>query len=641
MDSKKRRQSPDAAAARRQSIGQIIASSVIITFLMKLSSAIYKRLASGIFGGIFTSYERECEVMSESASAGLFGSLELDRRFWHPFKQKLARTFEESVILSHIRGISRRLLACQLRVYGLFLFSFALYGALAYIFKAFFVMRGEGAVDAGIIVTLVMMVIASVGLISARSTLAGALLGSSIACFFLFNVVGIRRESLEDIGESEGRFNVAFVAGLIFGAASYAVAPVWLLAAIGGVIAAYLVLISPEFGILAIITLLPFAPTMVLVAAVLYTAFCLFLKVMCGKRSIKLDLLDRMVLIFMLLMIFGGFVALSRGSLKPMLVYVAFMLGYFLVVNLVRSREWVVRCVVGAMLSCTVVACYGIVQNFFGLAETTWQDADMFSSIKGRVVSTFENPNVLAEYLIMLLPIMLAAFIVTKSLKGKAFVFLCGALSGGCLIYTWSRGAWLGFMLGIMIFMLMYSRKTLAAMLFCLLGVPFLPFILPESIIQRFTSIGDLGDSSTSYRVYIWNGVISMLKDFLFTGIGIGNESFKLIYPAYALSGIETAPHSHNLYLQITVELGLFGLLVFIALLFVWAQSCFTLHTREKRSTKLIGAGIFCGIIAVLLQGMTDYIWYNYRVFLMFWLMLGLSAAVRRVHRATEQDSIF
>ncbi|MGN1128942.1 MAG: hypothetical protein ACI4T6_08325, partial [Candidatus Flemingiibacterium sp.] len=67
-------------------------------------------------------------------------------------------------------------------------------------------------------------------------------------------------------------------------------------------------------------------------------------------------------------------------------------------------------------------------------------------------------------------------------------------------------------------------------------------------------------------------------------------------------------------------------------------QSCLTLHATEKRGTKLLGAALFCGLLAVLVQGMTDYIWYNYRVFLMFWLLLGLSAAVRKVLRYTAQD---
>ena len=215
-----------------------------------------------------------------SAAAGYLKRLKAGERFIHPAKQAVARGFEESFILTWIRGMNAKLLSCQVRVYGLFLFSFALYSAIAYVFRAFFVERGTGGIDIGLIVTLILMVIASVGLISARCTLAEALLGSSASCFFLFRVVGLRRENFENIGEIEGKFNVAFIAGLICGAASYFVSPVYILIAAAGLIAAYLVLSSPEFGVLAIITLLPFAPTMALVAAVLYTSLCFLLKAM-------------------------------------------------------------------------------------------------------------------------------------------------------------------------------------------------------------------------------------------------------------------------------------------------------------------------------------------------------------------------
>lgn len=628
------------AKRKLPSIRELFASSVIISILVSIASLIYKKLREGFFGHIFTAYDRENAAVFESGTATVLKRASICDRFIHPAKQKIAKSVEDSFILTFVRRMNAKLLACQVRVYGLFLFSFAIYSAIAYVFKRFFVQNDSNGIDIGLIVTLILMVIASVGLISSRCTLAKALTGSSLSCFFLFKIVGLRRETLENVGESEGKFNIAFICGIVCGAISYFVSPVYILIAMAAVVAAYLVLISPEFGILLTVTLLPFAPTMLLVAAVLYTSLCLLLKAVRGKRSIKFDLLDFAVLTFAILMFFGGMVALSIASLKPMLVYVAFMLGYFLVVELIRSREWLIRCVVGIMSSCTVVALYGLFQNFFGTGDTTWQDEDMFSSIKGRVVSTFENPNVLAEYLIMVIPLMLAVFLIAKKPKEKLFSLFCMAMSGGCLIYTWSRGAWLGFMISIMIFMLMYSKKTMTAMLFGLLGVPFLPFVLPQTIIQRFTSIGDLGDSSTSYRVYIWKGVVSMLKDYFVSGIGIGNDSFKLIYPAYALSGIESAPHSHNLYLQITVELGIFGIIVFLSLLFIWVQSCFTLHVNEKRKTKFLNSAVFCGLLAVLAQGMTDYIWYNYRVFLMFWMMFGLCAASRKILKSTVQERI-
>ena len=609
---------------------------VIISFLTRLAGWILSGLRDGLFGRIFTAYDDENDAASESAAASLISGKNRRTGSSGSIRRKIAEGFENSRILGAVRARLFGMLACQIKVYGLFLFAYALYTTIIYVAKLF-LFRNASA-DAGVIVTITLTVIASVAMISSRHTLAGALVGSGAARFFLFEVVGLRKETFEKAGESEGHYNIAFIAGLVFGVATYFVSPALILCGIGALIAAYLVLVSPEFGILAMITLLPVAPTMGLVAGVLFTAFSYLLKLIRGKRSLRFDLLDGTIFVFMLLMIFGGVVATSRGSLKPMLVYVAFMLGYFLVVNLIRSKEWLQRCFIGVIFSCTLTALYGLYQNFFGTVEKTWQDSDMFSEISGRVVSTFENPNVLAEYLIMVIPVMLAAMILANGMRAKLLPALSLAATLGCLVYTWSRGAWLGIMIGLLIFLLMYSKNTLTVLLFGALGIPFLPFVLPESITQRFLSIGNVGDSSTSYRVYIWEGVVRMLKDHFVSGIGIGNDSFKLVYPYYALSGIETAPHSHNLYLQITVELGIVGLIVFLAAMFFYAQGAFTLAVGEERKAKHMSAAVFCGILAVLAQGMTDYIWYNYRVYFMFWLMLGLGAAVRKVMRGTARE---
>lgn len=68
----------------------------------------------------------------------------------------------------------------------------------------------------------------------------------------------------------------------------------------------------------------------------------------------------------------------------------------------------------------------------------------MFSDISGRVVSTFANPNVLAEYLILMIPFAGAMLITSESKTERAFYPLTFASLAICLIFTWSRGAWLG-----------------------------------------------------------------------------------------------------------------------------------------------------------------------------------------------------
>ena len=131
-----------------------------------------------------------------------------------------------------------------------------------------------------------------------------------------------------------------------------------------------------------------------------------------------------------------------------------------------------------------------------------------------------------------------------------------------------------------------------------------------------------------------------MLSDVFPYGIGIGEGAFAAVYPSYALRGIETAPHSHSLYLQILTELGISGAVIFAAFVFVLIQMNLShIASPESKSEKLTEAGIFCGLVAFLVQGMTDYVWYNYRVFLMFWIMTGLSAAAVMLSKNAIEES--
>jgi hypothetical protein len=43
--------------------------------------------------------------------------------------------------------------------------------------------------------------------------------------------------------------------------------------------------------------------------------------------------------------------------------------------------------------------------------------------------------------------------------------------------------------------------------------------------------------------------------------------------------------------------------------------------------------GLLCGIVSLLLMGMTDHIFYNYRIFLLFWLVVGIAVAQIRIGR--------
>jgi len=288
------------------------------------------------------------------------------------------------------------------------------------------------------------------------------------------------------------------------------------------------------------------------------------------------------------------------------------------------------RCVALIAFSGFLVAAYGILQNHLGLTGAIWHDAAMFD-ISGRVISTFENPNVLGKYLIMVIPFFIVAVVLFKRMKTRlqyTIGLVCMCL---CLVYTWSRGSWLAFIIAAMVLFLILERKMIAIYAAMVLALPFAPIFLPNTVISRFLSIGNIADTSTSYRVSIWQGTIRMIREHFFQGIGIGLEPFSIVYPEYALSGIETAPHSHSLYLQVLVEYGIIGVVILALVVFFFVQCCFcAIAKASERYLRLFAAAGLCAVGGFLLNGITDFVWYNYRVYLMFWLVIAITVAVCR-----------
>ena len=291
------------------------------------------------------------------------------------------------------------------------------------------------------------------------------------------------------------------------------------------------------------------------------------------------------------------------------------------------------------MLAAAAVSCLGIVQYIFrwGYQSEAWVDSDMFSTIQFRVASTLNNPNMLGQYLILAIPIGGAKLLSAKSWTGRAFYLACCALMCLCMILTFSRGAWLGLLFAGAVFFILLSPRL---MLLIPPALALMWFTLPKTVIDRFASIGNLADASTAYRVHIWMGTLDMLKDYWLCGIGPGAEAFNMVYPAYSYNGID-APHSHNLFLQITCDAGAAALAVFLILLFVYFRMMCVSLSREKDWTSRLNQVAFTGGAAgFLVQAMTDYSFYNYRVLFLFWVFLALGALCARRSELPERRGL-
>ncbi len=380
-----------------------------------------------------------------------------------------------------------------------------------------------------------------------------------------------------------------------------------------------LLLPVPEVDIPILLFLFPFFqltshPTLLLLALTLILEISWLLKIYCGRRDFELELADLFVLLFSFLLFCGGLVGYGELETGAMLSLLA--LVYFPVKNLLSSKAWRIRVQSAICTGGTVCALFGIFEYFFGELELLWVDSERFFDIGGRVCAFFDNPNILAVYLLFVFPIALVASLDPQKAPVRRFFFaLCSFSILLCIVLTWSRGAWLGVLCEIFLVLLFQSPGS-AAVLF--LGFPLslgaLPF-LPQSVIGRFLSIGDLAESSIRYRIYTWQGVLETVKAHPF-GIGVGEAAFSKVYPHYAKSGIETVMHAHNLLLQITLELGVVGTAVFLFLLaLAWIKGF-------GRGRSMGAPYALCG---VMVMGFFDHVWYAPGMLALVFAFIALS----------------
>lgn len=382
------------------------------------------------------------------------------------------------------------------------------------------------------------------------------------------------------------------------------------------------------------IALAPIIPTMMVLALAIASMLSLLLMAsITDDFKFKHYRINTWIFAFAIVIAISSLISISMTeSIKIALLMMAFVMFYFVVINVITTKKQLKMVLYTMLFIAVLTAIYGIYQYKFGdVYSQAWLDSEMFEDIKMRVYSTLENPNVYGEYLLLIIPFAVALFWTEKGWKKKLILLLSIGITGLALVLTFSRGCWLGIIFAIAILALIINRRFIFLGIILLL---LLPFVLPATILDRFMSIGDMADTSTSYRVYIWMGTLAMLRDYWLSGVGMGITSFNTIYPLYSYNNIK-APHSHNLYLQIIVEYGIGGFIVMAGVVYNYFKM--VIISMKAKKNILLG-GLMSGMLGFLLQSMTDHTWYNYRVVLLFWVLIGLTITASRINLKEKEN---
>ena len=377
----------------------------------------------------------------------------------------------------------------------------------------------------------------------------------------------------------------------------------------------------------AIVAAIPVLPTMLLAVLVLAT-FCLyFIQLFLGRvKAQKTTMVSVLLGCFAVCIMYAGTTSYAfPTALLSMALFLILMAVFFVAKDAIDTEEkldfvlWVLISM-GAL-----IALYAVYQYIVGVEmDAAWVDANNFD-IKTRAYATFTNPNVLGEYLILVGSLAAGMMWKMRNWVGKLYYTACFGLICLGLVATGSRGAMLGLMFSAGMFVLLSEKRLIP------LGVVLLmlmPFILPASLWARLASSITMNDSSSLYRMSIYSASFDIIQHYWQTGIGIG--AFNEIYPLFSLEAAN-AYHSHNLFLQEFIELGIVGFSILVLLFIFFFQKLYSgMRVVPKRFKFLLGA-VFGGFAGLLLQGITDHLWFDYKIVLFFWCFIGLGMAAVRV----------
>lgn len=364
-----------------------------------------------------------------------------------------------------------------------------------------------------------------------------------------------------------------------------------------------------------------------------------------------------------------------------------YALTYFLVGQQLREMRQFKQLLLALSAAAVLVVLYGFYQFIFGIdiSAMKWVDGDAFPELRKRVFSTWENPNILAGYLDIIICLAFGFFIKAES-KAKRLVlgiFMLAAAS--CLAMTYARGALLVIAVIFVLYGMVKDWRVLAA---CVVvgGV----LLLADPVLyERLTSVFTKVDTSSEMRLAFWESSLAMIQDHPFLGIGWG--SYWMVYPEYDfyLQGADIRiVHAHNLYLNYAAEIGIPGAIAFLwyllgTMIMALRQKFLPPEPAPVEATpfdyneeavadvelqkvadsvkseidepkrpfwqdcadwmdyRLLGGlslGLGLAILSVALNGFTDDLLFNIPSSMFLWMLAAMAASVAAVHETATEE---
>jgi putative inorganic carbon (HCO3(-)) transporter len=438
-----------------------------------------------------------------------------------------------------------------------------------------------------------------------------------------------------------GAAAAAIAISLIYPLTAFKYGPFALPGALIAVVVVTATVSRPEIGVATALAMFPLANFGLLELGViswpswlpiaLWVAFVFALAVAHHWRDQRnFPRLGVLLIVYLAVTIVSFGIAASQTDALPILRSVTVgLLLFFATALSVRDRNSALWVVAGIAVSGFLEGAVATYQHFTGTNEYGFVTTS--GAIVSRAVAGLHTPNELGGFLVILVPFILAGFLIARrSRRLYGIALLCGvALLFSLLgIYaSFSRGAIVA-LISVPLFFI--SKRHL------LLLLPFFVALVlvatPGVIRERFDSLSSSGEEVAT-RTDIWRAAIDIWEQHPLFGAGAG--SFPTEYAEARIPGkqylpnrrIQPPPHAHNVFLQELAESGLVGLLALLAILILALRTAWLVRKSPTRWLSLMGTASLASITAFLIHNQVDLTLIE-GTGMYFWGLLGLLSAL-------------
>lgn len=330
-------------------------------------------------------------------------------------------------------------------------------------------------------------------------------------------------------------------------------------------------------------------------------------------------------------------------SLEGFRAIVQYMLWYFVVLQLVKGENSAKAITGFFVVAVALLAVYGVYQYAAGVEMPAgWTDQNE-ASVRTRVYAIFTSPNAFGSLLTLCAPMAVSMIVISRTRRAKAAFAVMTLFILASLAFTFSRGAWVGFIVAAGVYVLVKDKRLIIP---GIIAVVLIAVLVPSisSRIGYMLSAEYIESSLRGGRLIRWITGLKIFADYPVLGIGLGefggavamNNNVKVIVD----NTVTEAFYMDNYMLKTAVEAGLVGLISFAALMYsVFINGLRTVRTASSDVSRELATGILAGLCGVIVHNFVENIFEVPMMTSLFWVFTAVMMSMWLYGRSSGGDA--